>query len=67
MPQQSGYFAKGGHIRPLVSSGGFSKTPTAKNGDFALRNKRREKICMANVVKCCHQVTWVQKTMTKKR
>ena len=39
----------------------------AKIGDFALRKKGREKTPMAKVVKCCHQVTWAQKKVTKKR
>ena len=34
--------------------------------DFVLRLKGREKTQMAKVVKCCHQVTWAQKSMTKK-
>ena len=29
--------------------------------------KEREKTGIAKVVKCCHQVTWAQKCMTKKR
>ena len=37
------YFAKGGHFRSLFSSGNFSKKPTIKIGDFALRKKGREK------------------------
>ena len=48
-------------MRSFVSSGGFSKKPTAKIGDFELRKKGREKKKMAKVVKCCHQVTWAQK------
>ena len=35
----------------MVSSGGFSKKPTVKIGDFALRKKGREKTRMAKVVK----------------
>ena len=50
----------------MVSSRDFSKKPTAKIGDFALRKKRIEKTQMAKVVKCCHQVTWAQKSATKK-
>ena len=42
----------------MVSSGDFSKKPTAKIGDFALRKKGREKTWMARVINCCHQVTW---------
>ena len=41
------------------------KTRMAK-ADFAFRLKGREKTQMAKVVKCCHQVTWAQKSMTKK-
>ena len=51
----------------MVSSGGFSKKPTAKIGDFALRKKGREKTRMAKVIKRCHKVTWAQKGVTKKR
>ena len=51
----------------LVSSGSFSKKP-AKIGDFALRKKGREKTRMAEVVKCCEEVTWAKKkSITKKR
>ena len=39
--RQASYFAKGGYFRSLVSSGGFSKKPTAKIVD--LRKKGREK------------------------
>ena len=59
---KSRYFEKGSHFGSLVSSRGFSKKPTAKIGDFALRKKRREKTRMAKVVKCCDQETWAQKT-----
>ena len=60
-------FCKKRPFRSLVSSGGFSKKPTAKIGDFALSKKGRAKTRMAKVVKSCHQVTWAQKTVTKKR
>ena len=51
-------FGKGGLFRSLVSSWGFSKKPTAKIGDFALRKKGREKTRMAKRA---------QKSVTKKR
>ena len=35
--------------------------------DFALRKKGREKTRMTKEAKCCHQVTWAQKSMAKKR
>ena len=57
-------FAKD-HFGSLVSSGGFSKKPTAQIGDFRLGKKRREKTRMDKVVKSCHQVTWAQKSVTK--
>ena len=41
--RESSYFAKRGHFGSLVSSGGISKKPTVKIGDFALRKKGREK------------------------
>ena len=47
-------------IESLVSSGGFSKKPTAKIGDFA-ETKGREKTRMAKVVRCFRQVTWHKK------
>ena len=47
--------------------GGFSKKPTAKIRDFALRKKGRGKTQMGKVLKCFHQVTWAQKSMTRKR
>ena len=34
-------FARGGHFESLISSWDFSKKPTAKIGDFALRKKGR--------------------------
>ena len=34
-------------------------------GDFVLRKKGKEKKWMAKVVKCYHQVTWAQKSITK--
>ena len=61
------YFAKRSHFGFLVSSGGFSKKPTAKSGYFALGKKGGEKTGMVKVAKSCHQVTWEQKSMTKKR
>ena len=51
----------------MVSSRGFSKKPTTKIGYFALRKKKREKTGMVKVAKSCHQVTWTQKSMIKKR
>ena len=51
----------------MVDSGGFTKKPTAKIGDFTLRKKGREKTRMAKVIKRCHKVTWAQKSVTKKR
>ena len=54
-------FGKGGHfgsLQSLVSSGGSSKKPAAKIGDFALRKKRREKTRMAKRA---------QKSVTKKK
>ena len=62
---QSSYFAIGGHFGSLINSGGFSKKSTAKIGGFALR--KREKKQMAKVGKSCHQLTWAQKSVTKKR
>ena len=61
---QSAYFAKAGHFRSLVSSGGFSKKPTAK---FAFRKKvRRKKTRMAEAVKSCHQGTGYKKAWPKR-
>ena len=39
---QSSYFAKRGHLGSLVSSGGLSKKPLGKIGDFALRKKGKK-------------------------
>ena len=61
------YFAKGGHFGSFVNAGGFSKKPTAKIKNCALSKKGREKSLMAQVVKSSHQLTWAQKSVTKKR
>ena len=56
--------------KPFWTFGQFRrpfKETNGKNRDFALRKKGREKTQMAEVINCCHQVTWAQKTMTKKR
>ena len=50
--------------RPL--SVGFSKKRTPNIRDFALRKKGREKTQKAKVIKSCHQVTWVQESMTER-
>ena len=57
--------------RPFRIFGQFRelfKETTGKNWDFALRKKGREKTWMAaKLAKSCHQVTWAQKRVTKKR
>ena len=44
-------------LRSLVNLGIYSKKPTAKVQNFALR-KKEEKTRMIKVIKSCHQVTW---------
>ena len=46
---------------------GLFKTTNSKNWGFCFEKKGREKTQMAKVVKSCHQVTWQQKSVTKKR
>ena len=48
---------------------GLFKETNSKNWEFCVNGKkRRKKTWMAGmVVRCCHQVTWAQKRVTKKR
>ena len=56
------YFVKG-LFGSLISSG----QGTFQIGDFVLRKKGRKKTQTVKVAKSCHQVTWAQKNVTKKR
>ena len=46
---------------------GLFKNTNGKNYEFCVENKGIEKTQMAKVVKSCHQVTWAQKSVTRKR
>ena len=50
-------FLKGGNFGSLVSSGFFSKKPTAEIGYFAFSKKGREKIRMVKAAKSCNMST----------
>ena len=60
-------FCKKRSFRIFDQLGGFSKKLTVKIRYFALRKKGREKTRMIKVAKSCHQETWPQKNVTKKK
>ena len=45
----------------MLPLGDFSKKLAAKIGNFAFKEKGREKTRMVKAAKSCHQVTWTQK------
>ena len=46
---------------------GFFKETNDKNWEFCIEKERDRKTKMVKVEKSCHQVTWTQKNVTKKR
>ena len=56
--------------RPFLIFGqfrGLFKETNSKNWGFCIEKERERNIWMAKVVTFCYQVTWAQKSMTKKR
>ena len=64
---QSQLFCKRRPFRIFGQFRGFSKKPMAKNWGFCMEKEREKKTWMAKAVKSCHQLTWAQKSVTKKR